>query len=315
MPGHNEASSGDNTARMNLLMFLGLLDPPDYIEKDDELELEELAGKIDLLILESGGDLWRNKVRSWAEGKAEAHHRWRQWHESQQDDDGSAGGDGGPPKATVEVPDGDMGEEEKYARLAAVCDSTVRGVGTLGPWGPVDVSSSPDDAAVCYEALVQRTPGLYVRNKPTYRSIFNKIQKAASPADSRLMQQPWDDDATEYIGLTEAVGLIDKRKSVSALSKHCKLDGEMRYMREPGKGCKVHVGDLLEFMKARHADPEWAKAYLDFRTASGKGDHRFFWRCTQCGHEYAENANAPACCPKCQGDAEITRHSAPEPPK
>ena len=102
------------------------------------------------------------------------------------------------------------------------------------------------------------------------------------------------------------------------LSKLCKPDGEMRYMRKYGKTgrstrCKVHITDFRQCMRGRQSDPRWAKAYMDFREALGKGDRRWFWRCGKCGHEYPENAKAPECCPKCQGEVELTPKAPPKP--
>jgi len=125
-------------------------------------------------------------------------------------------------------------------------------------------------------------------------------------------EQPWKDDAPEYLSLSEAGKLIDDRLTLSALSKLCKPDGEMRYMRKRGIGCNVHLGDFRKYMKGRQGDPTWAKAYQSYLKASGKGDMRFFWTCTVCGHEYPENGTATANCPKCGGEAKIQGKRPPE---
>ena len=142
---------------------------------------------------------------------------------------------------------------------------------------------------------------------------------AAEPqADTK--EQPWADDAPEYLPLKEARKLIDNRLSLSTLSKLLVPDGEMRYMRKYGKTgrstrCKVHIGDFHRYMQSHQNDPQWAKAYLDFREAVGKGDRRWFWQCKTCGHEYPENAKAPERCPKCKGEVELTPKAPPKPRK
>ncbi len=133
------------------------------------------------------------------------------------------------------------------------------------------------------------------------------------PPKEHTMEQPWRDDAPEYLHLKEARKLIDDRFSLSALSKLMTPDGEIRYMRKPGFGCKVHLVDFRRHMRGHQNDPEWAKAYLDFRQAVGKGDRRWFWHCGACGHDYPENATAPERCPICKGVVEFTAKAAPKP--
>jgi len=126
-------------------------------------------------------------------------------------------------------------------------------------------------------------------------------------------EQPWREEASEYLPLSEARKLIDDRLTLPALSKLCKPDGEMRYMRKTGRGCKVHLGDFRQYMKSRQSDPKWAKAFLTYLNAAGKGDMRYFWTCTVCDHEYPENGTATAECPKCGGEAKIGGKRPPEP--
>jgi DNA-directed RNA polymerase subunit RPC12/RpoP len=129
---------------------------------------------------------------------------------------------------------------------------------------------------------------------------------------SATKQQPWQEDAPEYLALKEALKLIDERFSMATLSKYLTSTGEMRYMRK-GQRCKVHIGDFRRFMQTRQSDPNWAKAFLAYPVAAGKGDVRFFWKCKACGHEEPENAKAEVECPKCGGECGISRKRPPEP--
>ena len=135
---------------------------------------------------------------------------------------------------------------------------------------------------------------------------------AALPNGAQTKEVTWSDDPA-YLPLTEAIKLTDGRVSLSKLSKLLKPVGEIRHMRKPGRGCKVHIADFYRFMKGRQSDPKWAKAYLGFLAATGKGDLRFFWFCKQCGHEHPETPAALSVCPKCGSDCDIGRKPPPEP--
>ncbi len=70
---------------------------------------------------------------------------------------------------------------------------------------------------------------------------------AGGKADAK--EQRWEDDAAEYLPLKQARKLIDNRLSMPTLSKLCKPDGDMRYMRKSGVGCKVHIADFRRHMQ------------------------------------------------------------------
>jgi rubrerythrin len=136
-----------------------------------------------------------------------------------------------------------------------------------------------------------------------------EMQADSEPADTK--ERPWLDDAPEYLTVTEAVKLTDDRLKDYTLSRLCKPDGEMRYMRK-GRRCKIHAGDFRQYMRSRQSDSKWAKAYLDFRQAAGSVERRFFWVCPACGNDYPETATATERCPKCGGTAELTSKTAPK---
>lgn len=104
-------------------------------------------------------------------------------------------------------------------------------------------------------------------------------------------QQAWDDEGSEYMSLSEARKLIDGRLSISTLSKLCKPDGEIRYMRKRGKGCKVYLADFYRYMKARQSDPKYARLLAAFMACEGKGDMRFVWKCGKCGAVVSKTAD------------------------
>jgi len=133
----------------------------------------------------------------------------------------------------------------------------------------------------------------------------------AHQADSK--EQPWADDAPEYLPLKEASKLTDASISLPALSKLCKPAGEMRYMRKPGRGCKVHIADFRLYMRGRLSDSEWAAAYMNWLNATKAGKFRMFMRCKKCGHEYPDEPTATDRCPKCKEEAEVTLKKPPKP--
>jgi len=138
-------------------------------------------------------------------------------------------------------------------------------------------------------------------------------RNASPAAQDTAKEQPWADDAPEYLPLSEAAKLIDNRLSLSALSKLLSADGEIRYMRK-GRRCKVHIADFRRYMQGRQSDPEWAKNLAVYYTAAGKGDSRLYWRCKQCGNEYPETAKAdPDSCPKCKGESDLITKAPPKP--
>jgi len=62
------------------------------------------------------------------------------------------------------------------------------------------------------------------------------------------MEQPCALKDPNYLPLKEARKLIDDRFSLSTLSKLVTPDGEIRYMRKPGVGCRLHVADFMRYM-------------------------------------------------------------------
>jgi len=126
-------------------------------------------------------------------------------------------------------------------------------------------------------------------------------------------QQPWDDDAPEYLPLTEARKLIDDRFSLQTLGRLCKPDGRIRYMRK-GQRRKVHVADFLQYMKGQQSDPDWSAAYMNWLQGQKAGRTRLFWKCQNaaCANEYPEDANATDRCPKCKGQSALTLRPAPK---
>jgi hypothetical protein len=143
------------------------------------------------------------------------------------------------------------------------------------------------------------------------RTVTAPLLPVATGSPSR--EQPWREEADEFLPLSEAVKLVDDRIKLPTLSKLLVPDGEMRYMRK-GHRCKVHLTDFRNCMKGRQSDPEWAKAFTTYiTTATGTGDRPYFWSCRACGHEYAENANASATCPKCGKTCEIISRPPPTP--
>jgi hypothetical protein len=143
-------------------------------------------------------------------------------------------------------------------------------------------------------------------------SAMNEPERTVPQQGTPTKQQTWSDDDPAYLHLSEAVKLTDGRLSLSALSRLLVPQGEVRYMRM-GRRCRVHLGDFRRFLKGHQSDPRWAKIYLTYLSASGKGDIRFFWRCKACGYEYPEGPAATATCPKCHSDAEIYCKRPPEP--
>jgi len=61
-------------------------------------------------------------------------------------------------------------------------------------------------------------------------------------------EQPWRDDAPEYITNTEATKLTDGKLSLSRLSKILTPEGQIRYMRK-GQRCQVHLQDFRAYAK------------------------------------------------------------------
>jgi hypothetical protein len=137
----------------------------------------------------------------------------------------------------------------------------------------------------------------------------------AEPQADSSKEHPWADDAPEYLPLMEARKLIDNRFSPATLSRLCKPDGEMRYMRKPGLGCKVHIADFRRYMRGHQSDPKWAAAYMNWLQGQKVGKTRLFWKCGKCGLEYPDEAKATDRCPQCKSQSALTLKAPPKPRK
>ena len=139
--------------------------------------------------------------------------------------------------------------------------------------------------------------------------------ETAAAVKDESREQQWRDDTPEYLPLTEIRKLIDDKLSLQTLGRLCKPDGEIRYMRRKGLGCKAHIGDFRRHMKGRQGDPEWAAAYLHWLKGQKAGGKRLFWKCGNpaCGHEYPDEANATDTCPNCKSHSELILKSPPRP--
>ncbi len=127
-------------------------------------------------------------------------------------------------------------------------------------------------------------------------------------------EQPWSDDAPEYLPASEAHKLIDGQFSLQTLGRLCKPDGAIRYMQK-GQRRKLHLADFLRYMKGQQSDPKWAAAYMNHLQGQKAGKVRLFWKCKNsiCAHVYPDNGNAPDCCPKCKGEIGLALRHAPKP--
>ncbi len=134
-------------------------------------------------------------------------------------------------------------------------------------------------------------------------------------AKDECKEQQWRDDAPEYLPLTEIRRLIDDKLSLQTLGRLCKPDGEIRYMRRKGVGCKMHISDFRRYINGRQSDPEWAAAYIHWLKGQKAGRKRLFWKCKNpaCDHEYPDEAIASDICPKCKSHSELALKSAPIP--
>jgi len=66
------------------------------------------------------------------------------------------------------------------------------------------------------------------------------------------MQLTWDENDERFLTGMEAVEFSASRLSLSKLSKLCRDDGSIRYMRRPDKRLRVHVADLRQYLKTAH---------------------------------------------------------------
>jgi hypothetical protein len=146
-----------------------------------------------------------------------------------------------------------------------------------------------------------------------FRWVAEALPAPVAQADGK--EQPWADDVPEYLPLTEARKLIDNRFSLPTLSKLMTPDGEMRYMRKEGCGCKVHLGDLRRYMQGRQSDPKWAAAYMNWLQGQKAGKTRLFWKCGKCSLEYPDEARATDRCPQCKSQSALTLKAPPKPSK
>ncbi len=80
------------------------------------------------------------------------------------------------------------------------------------------------------------------------RTFKNTVQLAIAQFKITEMQVDWIDDAPDYITGKDAVELSNESISPVQLSKACKPDGDIRYMRK-GQRCKVHIADFMRHIK------------------------------------------------------------------
>jgi len=83
--------------------------------------------------------------------------------------------------------------------------------------------------------------------------MIRSERKADRESKTESKEQPWIDDAPDYIMNSDAVKLAEfanRKITLSALSKLLEPDGPIRYMRKRKPlRCKVHIGDFIAFMK------------------------------------------------------------------
>jgi hypothetical protein len=87
---------------------------------------------------------------------------------------------------------------------------------------------------------------------------YQQAIKAVKPEQETKSDkdQPWRDDALDYISNSEAiVKFTDSKMPLSKLSKLLRPDGPIRYMRK-GQRCKVHIGDFREYARKRYPPDE-----------------------------------------------------------
>lgn len=153
-----------------------------------------------------------------------------------------------------------------------------------------------------------------VKNRLRTILEYNVTFRQSAAPESGAKEQPWADEAPEYLLLSQARKLIDNHVSLQTLGRLCKPNGRIRYMRK-GRRCKVHVAGFLQYMKGQQSDPIWAAAYMLFLQGEKTGKTRLFWKCqnTSCAYEYPENASATDRCPKCKGECVLTQKGSPKP--
>lgn len=184
----------------------------------------------------------------------------------------------------------------------------------IGPIGEGGEFFSGGTSSSKWLAFMAHADRLTQADKAWLESIVRDIERdlGCSGVKDATKEQPWADDAPEYLSLSEARKLIDGRFSLQTLSRLCKHDGRIRYMHK-GQRSKIHAADFREHMKGQQSDPEWAAAYMNWLNGQKAGTVRVFWKCKACGHDYPDNANATVRCPKCGKQSILTPKTAPKP--
>jgi hypothetical protein len=105
--------------------------------------------------------------------------------------------------------------------------------------------------AIEFVSIARRTrggPGIYpalwiegFAKKDCLFDLRNWIEKDKPQSK----QVPWDVKNPDYMQGSEAIVLYTKSKcSLTKLSNNLKPNGTIHYMRKPGSGCRVHIGDF-----------------------------------------------------------------------
>ncbi len=148
------------------------------------------------------------------------------------------------------------------------------------------------------------------------RKIQNELSaEGFSDTDKTLSkEQPWADDAPGYLPLSDIRKLIDNALSLSTLSRLCKPQGEIRYMRK-GQRRKAYLSDFRRFMLGHRSDTKWTEAHMNWLNGAKAGKFRMFWECQNpaCGHAYPEGHKVTDTCPECNCRSKLTSTTQPEP--
>jgi len=83
-------------------------------------------------------------------------------------------------------------------------------------------------------------------------------QRASGREDARsggAEEEPWRDDAPDYMPLSEAGKTFASKMGLSSLSKAIKPGCGVRHMRK-SRRCKVHIGDFRRWAVVTHSKPD-----------------------------------------------------------
>lgn len=77
-------------------------------------------------------------------------------------------------------------------------------------------------------------------------------RKSAAKAPPTSQEIPWNESAEAFITGKEAIAIADGKIAPTKLSKTCRPDGPIRYMRK-GQRLRVHVGDFREWLRSANS--------------------------------------------------------------